>query len=223
MDKFGKLTFQIHKVPHGIDLLNHFKDLDQIREFNLYPKADRNKVIRYIIYCYDFNSELIREYKGDIKKRREVAADLAGFERRTNGRWPDNIYEMMDLIVSEEREVIGTGKKQYVVPNIVDMVVAYLKYINNIAWNEIVALEHAYYDNFQNIAKNISGKTSKEELEAGQRRFALMEINSKIKIQLKNAQKEFYVDDVELQHAHSKIKRITPENVHDFDLNEYSQ
>lgn len=221
MKKFDRLLFKVHDVPHGTDLITHFGDMKHIKEFAIYPHADRNKVIRFVIYCYDFNSELIKEYKGDLKARREKSAELAGFKRNTKGEFDQSVQDFMDLTIPETREYNGTGTKRYPVPDIIDMVIGYLKFQNNDAWMEIVALQHSYYDNMKNIMKQISGNDSKSELDAAKKRGELLTLNQSIKIMLKNAQKEFYVEDYAVEEKHERKRKITPENIFDFDLKEY--
>ena len=91
---FSEMMFNIHEVPHGTDLCDHFPKLRMYKEFQGYSNADRNKVIRYIMYFYDKNSPYVRHI-ADYHERQERCLLEAGF-KKTGREWPKKVQKYID-------------------------------------------------------------------------------------------------------------------------------
>ena len=116
--QFQKLRLNIHELDVP-DLVDHFPELKQSETFSKYSEWDRNYVIRYVVYMYDMNSDLVVE-EPDILKRKERAMELS--------EYPDKDPKRRDA--SERREeVMGLADER-----VLEMVVEYLKIQNNRLW-----------------------------------------------------------------------------------------
>lgn len=201
---FQKLKYNVHNVPHGTELLLKFPVLGTLDAFRNYTDKDRNYVIRYIIYCYDFNSDLVEQFQ-DLQKRKEAAADNAGFERsEKTGKFKDHVYEIMKL----QNEKAN------------DMVFSFLCLMKNKTWDQIVIHEEMFSEYMRLLIDPIytsevtTSKDSKTILEAANVKSKLREELKIIAKDLESLYKEFYGDHLDLVDVAEKIKPISPETIH---------
>ena len=91
-EDFKHLKWNVQEVSRGTDLLTAFPELGRYPEFNEEILLDKNKVIRFIILCYDKKSPLLAE-KNLIKKKVDACL-LAGIEKE-DGKFPKDVEEMI--------------------------------------------------------------------------------------------------------------------------------
>jgi hypothetical protein len=191
------IKFPVHTIAHGTDLLHKYPELATIDFFQQYPNADRNYVIRYIIYLYDPAYEMQKKYL-DLKIRKEKCSDLAGFERNdSTGKFKEaKVYKIM--LLSD----IEVGK----------MIFAFLKYLNNREWSQIVVNEQIFEEYTRLLMKPIDGDDDKKILEAANVKSKLREECKTIIEDLDKFYKLFYGDDPALKNTIKK-KPVRPETM----------
>lgn len=137
---------------------------------------------------YDPESDLIDEFFDDPRLRKEAAAREAGFKRKPDGEWPEDVQKILDF---EHQEVI-------------DWILDYLKVKKNHIWREIVFLEEEL-DRMYQIRASDFDRSIKLKLDE----------ESKKKIdQLKVYKKQFYSEHHDLRAAtEEQLFPISPENV----------
>lgn len=199
---FQKLKFKVYDVPQGTDLLGQFPEL-ACKAFKDYKKSNRNYVIRYIIYCYDFNSDLIEQFS-DLNKRKEAALDLAGFDRNLNtGKFSEEVYEMINLQI----------------PEINDMIFAFLGIVKNRTWDLIVIHEENFAEYKRLLLDPIyssqaeTSKESKTILEAATVKSKLREELKSIAKDLEGFYKDLYGDNIDVRENQEKPRPISPETI----------
>ena len=193
--RYQRLTYPIHEVEG--DIRDKFPQLKNIPGW----KGADEKVLRYIIFCYDRGSELIEEHK-DLDARKKKAAVEAGFEGL-----PPKITKVMDL---SDRDGL-------------DLIIAYLHFHNHHALTMIMYTEQLFWDNTKLLMSPIlEGKdsmvdpaTHKKILDAANVRKNLREENVNIKNDLDRLYAEVYSDNKELIEE-VKIRRISPETMGEF-------
>lgn len=196
---FQKLRFKIHEIPHGTDLLHRFSQLNSIQEFREYGIADRNYVIRYIIYCYDPGSDFIEKFT-NLRERKEACLIEAGFERNKKDAFDEKCMAMMDLSDDAVREMIN----------------GYLRFINNRTWSMLVSTEEMFNEYQKLIMKPVSTAGEDKEkdiLAAADMKKKLREECNLMDEHLKRYYQEIFGDNDDLKELHTKKKRVSPESI----------
>jgi len=189
---FDKLKFNVFDVKEGTDLNNHFRLDKLIPSFANYADADRNRVIRYIIYMYDSKSPLAK-YFTDITRRKEESASLAGFDLVKN-------KSRLELLFDLEEDLVGR------------MVVDFLRYQNNRLWSMIISNEQAFYEFTKTLLTLVrSEKGDKDKLQAVQVKTKLMEDLDAVNDRLNKYYDQLYGDSVIREIASGM--GVTPEEI----------
>lgn len=211
---FSRLKFPVHEVPQGTDLVHKFSELAGHREFSNYPHADRNNVIRYILYCYDLNSDLIKQFT-DLKKRKEAAAELAGFKRsEKDGKFDKEVYNMMEfkkktITTTDEDEKEETEVESN---KIYAMVMCFLKIQQSRLWSMIVSTEQAFEEYQGLIMEPVSERGDKDTLTAAKTKDALMDSCDKMNQRIEEYYNKLFGSNEDLIEV--KRKAISPETIH---------
>jgi hypothetical protein len=199
-NSYERLKIPVHKIPENEDLVSKFDVFQQYKEFTDCPKASRNKVIKYVVFAYDPGSPFVMDSVSDLKKRKEAAAEAAGFLRTpTTGLFDELVKEIMEL-KNEETNA---------------MIFKFLQIINNRTWTLIVTNEQIF-DEYTALlmepVKSTSATEDKKVLEAANIKSKLREECKVIADDLKKLYKEFFGDNDDLK---DKIvaKPIKPETV----------
>jgi hypothetical protein len=217
-DRYGRLKWPIHKIqaqtPEELfqalpSLRRYFQRLEEVEMDVDEPEMDGEgfvikqkrmkvitaspidlvRIVKYIVFVYDQDSDLDQEYADDYRLLKDAAAKDAGFKRKSDGNWPDYVEEIMNL----ENEKVTWW------------IVDYLKVSKNAIWTELrmvqEELDLLYRDR---VASMIKGKV-KEEL----KRIIDSRLESKEQLV-----KKFYAQHSELKGKTEKeIFPISPENV----------
>jgi hypothetical protein len=212
---FSGLRFPIYDVPPGTDLVHKFKELQDYPEFAMYKHADRNYVIRYVIFCYDMGSDLIKKYT-DLTKRKEAAALLAGFERNEKtGKFKDEVYNMMNLkkqIVKIKGEEGEKDETEVESNKIYEMVMCYIKLQNDRLWSMIITTEQAFSEYQGLIMEPVSERGDKDTLAAVKIKDGLMDSCDRMHERISTYYKQLFGDNEDLKEVIKK-KPIRPETV----------
>ncbi|MBU1067767.1 hypothetical protein KKE60_08270 [Patescibacteria group bacterium] len=138
-EDFDGLMFNVNELEASRSVLRTFPGLNIFKEFDKKKcKLDFNKVLKYIIYVYDKNSPLRREYV-NILKRKAKALKLAGFIKDDNDVWGKDIENM---ILCQDKHINS-------------MIIRFLRLHRNAKYAYLIALEENYY---KMLEKMIEGK-----------------------------------------------------------------
>lgn len=201
MGRFDSLKYPVHRVKPGEFVDKAIPELFKIPEFKALRSskkhaADFSRVTKYIVYLYDKNSDLVDEFRSDLKARKDAAATEAGFER-IKSKWPESIQRVMDIKDEEAYRAI----------------LAYLKMQKYAIWTEIVVTEQEL-DEFNRIRFAAITKKKGEEkdiIKAANEKDRLKEkCESRIK-SLEALYKQFYEDHDDVKEAEF-TEMVTPEN-----------
>jgi len=173
----------IVKYPRLYSLIEN--ETWDIKEHNI------DALIRYIIAAYDPKSPLLINER-DLNFRKTIAADIAGL--------PAKDEEYMDSVYSFSH------------PFLVDMLIKYfMRFSKSKEYAAIVVIENCFWESTKKLLEPIEGKSSKEQLDAVQKKSALKDELDKDIIRIDKLYKSFFGEDVELEKK-GKLK-ITPEDI----------
>jgi hypothetical protein len=150
---------------------------------------DLVRIIKFIVFVYDQESDLEQEYPDDYRLLKDAAAKDAGFKRQSDGNWPPYVEEIMNL----ENEKVTWW------------IVDYLKVSQNAVWMELrmvnEELDLLYRDRVREMLKGRVKDELKRLIETRLESQALLV-------------KKFYKQHKQLQDKTEKeIFPISPENV----------
>jgi hypothetical protein len=172
-----------------------------------YPKLKEivgvidDKQLRYVLYMYDINSPLRNHYP-DLFKRKEFAADLAG-------------YDLMKDDVTTVFEFKQKNEEDEYIPDedMIKMIIKYLKYQNNWVWSMIVSNEQAFYEYNMRVMMPVDGTRDKDILQAINIKTQIMSSQDEIYQRLQKYYKDLSGGDIALDEAITKRKRLSPESI----------
>jgi hypothetical protein len=175
-------------LTDGENMLSAYERLNEI----VLPEwldADTDSIIRFIICVYDPKSPLFLTER-DLNYRKGIAAELSGF----------------DMQDSELLNSVYTCTHSY----FVELTMRFLtRFIKSKEFAAIVIVENCFWESCQKLMEPISGKNSKEELEAVQKKSVIKDELDKDILRLDRYYKAFYGEDLELE-TRAKSK-MTPE------------
>lgn len=94
-DRYSSIRYKVHTADKPLH--KAFPNLFRHKEFEvLIKRPDFEQLVRYIMFLYDKNTQLIHEYQNDLAERKEEAAKDAGY-KKTWGRWPSAVQDIMDI------------------------------------------------------------------------------------------------------------------------------
>lgn len=78
---FDNMLYAVHKVPDGEAVYPKFPGMHALPSFTKYRSntLEKNKVIKYVVFCYDRQSPIFEKFKTDDVKRKTISASYAGF------------------------------------------------------------------------------------------------------------------------------------------------
>lgn len=186
--RFGSLRYPVHTVTGTLQ--EAFPDLFKHDEFKKLLLAKHGEqLVKFIVFLYDYNSDLIFEHQTNLKERKDAAAREAGFQRSPDNSWPKYLQKIMGM---EDKLVV-------------ECILRYLKLQKNEVWMDIVTTEQEL-DEFQRMRM-----TPAKTLEDAKQKDVLMVACDKRVKHLKNRYTEFWGLNKDLQAAEFD-EQITPEN-----------
>lgn len=217
-ERFARLQFPVHKItattteelfkylpglrryfqmrrPTEIKVLNYqtkevIDKVEGIEEnYRGVFKDDLVKVIKFIVFVYDPESDLINEYPDDFRLLKEAACKEAGFHRNKDGEWPIYIQDMLEF---KEKQVVS-------------WILEYLKVKKNVVWTEIRFIEEeldALY------------RQREAAMRKGEVRSDLMKVTKERLDERDQLYKRFYAEHSDLRKAtEDDLYPVSPENV----------
>ena len=150
---------------------------------------DLVKIIKYIVFVFDPDSDLVQEYPDDYRLRKEAAAKEAGFKRGKDGEFPPYIRKIIDF---KEKQVV-------------DWILDYMKVKRNSIFKEI---------NFVEQELEVLYHSRSVALQEGRVEPTLL---AQIKVRLDEKDtlyQRFYAEHTELRKStQEEIYPVSPENV----------
>lgn len=199
--EYPKLKIPIHNCPDNEDIVKFFRELLSHEAFYGCPEKDRNRMVKYVIFAYDPESPCVKNFSSDLKKRKEAAAEAAGYVRLTSGKFEQPVIDYMNMLNA----------------HINDMICCYLRYfVNNQIWSLIVADENVMAEYISLLLEPINNQNGgkmddKKLLEAATIKSKLREECKSIVADLNKLYKELYGDNDDLKEIITKP--IRPETI----------
>lgn len=151
---------------------------------------DLVKIIKYIVFVYDPDSDLMNEYGDEFRLLKEAAAKEAGFKRDGAGYWPTYVE---DIINFKEKEVVG-------------WILQYLKVKKNPIWNQL---------RFCDEEIDFLERKRAEALQAGNLYADAMKLIKERSDEREKLMKQFYGQHSDLRSAtKDELFPVSPENIY---------
>lgn len=196
-ERFARLQFPVHKIkaktPQELfeilpGLRRYFQRLINVGD-SCIAGEDLVRIIKYIVYVYDPDSDLMEEYPDDYRLLKETAAKEAGFKRNKDGEFPQLVQDIIDF---KEKHVAG-------------WILDYFKVKKNAVWQELRFLDEEidllYRDRTNSL---LAGNVKTDSMNLIKPRLESRE----------NLLKRFYAEHSDLKRAtQDELFPVTPENV----------
>lgn len=194
MARFDSIRFKVHKADDQLD--RAFPELFRIPEFQkLRLRPNWEKVVKYICFLYDPDTDLAQEFQSDLTERKEAAAVEAGFTRDDRDKWPEDLRRIMAI---KDEDVHAA-------------IIAFLRIFNNHEWTDIVVTEQEIWE-FQALRfKAIEEKDNNDLYGDAKKKDTLMAAVKDRRANLKVLYRQFYGDHEDLERPEFD-EMITPEN-----------
>ena len=194
-ERFGKLRFRVDQLKPGDKVELIFPALCDNAEFRSYTGRRKIELIKYIVFLYDPNSDLVDEFE-NLQNRKDAAAIEAGYTRNDNGEWPEFMSQVMSLKHNQARA----------------MILRFLKIIHNHVWTEICLLEQELDVYNAMRLEPLPTDSKKDNAELLAKRDNLMTMCEKRVRALEIHKLKFYADHDDLKEIAEDDQMITPEN-----------
>ena len=157
-----------------------------------------DKMIRYVILMYDYNSPLRHHYP-ELGKRKQFAASIAGYDLMK-----EDVTTLFDFKINDEPY-----------EELLDIIISYLKYQNNWVWSMIVSNEQAFYEYNRRVMMPVEGNRDKDILQAINIKTQIMSSQDDIYQRLQKYYRDLSGGDESLEQAITVRKRLRPEQIAD--------
>ena len=131
---FSTLTYNVMKYKSDVNLLNMFPTLNAIESFRQCT-GDRNRIIRYIVLCYDKGSPILNRFMRDDIKRKTLAAQYAGWTSDSEGLFDQEVDGIMKCMNHDTNA----------------MIIDFLKTFNDPSWALLMTGMESYYQKLKQI------------------------------------------------------------------------
>lgn len=140
---FVSLTFNVSKYKEDVNLLSKFPSLNSLESFRKFkhPELELNNVIRYIVYCYDRESPILKKFMTEDEKRKQTSAIYAKFTTDSEGLFGDVVDDMMKCRI----------------PEVNTMIIDFIRLYNDPEWALLLTGMESYY---QKLNKLLTDDTS---------------------------------------------------------------
>jgi hypothetical protein len=165
--------------------------LNEIISHEWLNETELDGLLRFMVMVYDPKSILVSTER-DLNYRKSVAAELSGLNM--------NDEELMTSIYTFTHDFLA------------ELVVRFLtRFVKSKEFAAIVIVENCFWESAKKLLEPISGKDSKAELEAVQKKSAIKDELDKDIARLDKYYKAFFGEDDDLE---AKAKsRVTPESI----------
>lgn len=149
-EDFDKLQYNVSVLDVKTDILNFFPDLKRFKEFNsqltkfvLKEKEwheelidiDKNKVLKYVFYCYDKKTPFLSEK--NLIRRKILCIQEAGFSAKKDGLFEKDV----DDILKGYNDVVNR------------MIVRFVRNQRDLRYALLVSGMENYYDNINKLTE----------------------------------------------------------------------
>lgn len=171
-----------------------------------YPKLKpiaagaENRLVKYVLLMYDQMSPL-RHHFPDLSKRKEFAADLAGYDLDK-----EDVTRLFDFRIEEDGDFVPYEE-------LIELSIRYMKYQNSMVWSMIVSNEQAFYEYNKRVMMPVEGAKDKDILQAVEIKSKLMQSMDDIFQRLEKYKRELSGGDDKLGEVLTKRKMTTPESL----------
>jgi len=194
---YSQMFVNIMEIPHKTDLLHDpdygIRELLHIKAFVDYSKADRNKVIRYILLMHEKKSPLRKEIQ-NVADRKDVAISLSGFGNE----------DAEDLKRIDEIKQLSDDK-------VVDMVIGFLHWQGNRLVAMIDSNEQTFYEFQRALLEPVTETDDSKKIAAIEKKSKLMAECDKINHRLDGYYSRLYGDEEIIEVVQQR--RHTPESM----------
>jgi len=144
---FKTLTYNVMAYPMDVNLTSKFPSFGTIRSWRNYEGSlDINRIVRYIVLCYDKGSPILTKYMQDDVKRKTLSAQYAGFPTDDEGLFEQDVDEMMKCMS----------------PSINEMIIDFLRLFNDPNWALLMSGMESYYQKLQQIMSMYVGGNKRD-------------------------------------------------------------
>lgn len=196
MERFSSLKYKVHLATEPLD--KAFPDLFRLPEFKkIKLRKEWERIVKYIVFLYDKNSDLNEEFESDLAARKDAAAIEAGYEREASGKWDKELVAIMEMRDKEVHAVI----------------MAFLTRVQRKAeWTDFVVTEQEL-EEFQNLrfAPIDTTADDKDVFDAAKKKDALMKACNDRLTYLDNLKKVIFGDNKDVMDAEFS-EMMTPES-----------
>ncbi len=205
MDRYSSIKYKVHLATGPLD--KAFPELFKHKEFaKLKTRRDCDQLVRFIMFLYDKNTQLIHEYQTDLKERKFAAAKDAGYYQKAGGGWGAEIQAVMDI---QDHDATAA-------------IMQFLKMQKHNVWTEIVVCEQELFDyqvmRFTPVGKRGKKSTAEDEkkiIESTVKKEALRKACNERIVALESLYEQFFGDNKDLIAAEFEeaIKPETAERI----------
>ena len=189
--KFGKsdfsnMFFKIHGLKDPFDDVR-IRNLRILMKLNPHNAFKKRRAVKYFIYLYDKGSPLVRQIP-DINRRREIAAEMAGFKLDKEEKVLEQYYNLSHQLFRDVVAAILLAQN--------DRVIAMISTLE-IYWEQLI----------RQIIAEVEDEEGKDLLQAYQIKIKLTESMGVTKAKLDDLYEELYLGDLSLADIGRKVRK----------------
>lgn len=192
-EEFKKLQYNVYELSPDKSVIKSFPELSRYPEFSdsLLTVLDRDKVIRYVILCYDKRSPLLGEK--NLIKRKKLAVEIAGFEMQKDNNYDESVLSMM----RNENKIVNR------------MIVRYVRNQADTRFALLVSGMETFYENIYQITNNDKEDRAIDSKEKSE----LFKKSKEMSDQLEQLSDEIFNNDIFLMHTASEVNSEELESI----------
>ena len=211
------------KAPIMFKEFNEVIAMDIIHRIDHWPRTgvkgmpQIHKIMQWIVAVYDPKSPLQREYKGDVRAKKEHAAKIVGFEKK-DGVWKPDIYDSLlssSMAPPEEEpdeDDLDKPSERLINEKVMRMIVGYVLWAAGRKWQALCSYENFYTELIYLINKPLSSEKSKDLMEALKKKNEIKNSIRDTDKMIEEAWEEIIQEDKDLVPFLEREKPIRPEN-----------
>jgi hypothetical protein len=175
---FESLTYNVMKYKTDANLMSRFPTIGSIQSFKNY-EGDKNRVIKYIVLCYDKGSPILNKFMQDDVKRKVLSAEYAGFKADKEGLFSTEIDEIMKCMNHETNT----------------MIIDFLRTFNDPNWALLMTGMESYYQKLQQIITADFGQGKRDVFQVEETKGKLFKQAQEMSKALDEAAKKILQDE----------------------------
>jgi len=198
------MRYDVDSVSSREPLIFHIPELAKLESFKNYPgthgkELNADWVAKYVVLLYSEDSILNKRPMPPLKERKEQAATIAGFVKKSEN-WNKNIQNKLFNLESDY---------------VVSMVFEFLIHQKNYIWTSICATEQTIDEYLKIAFTQIKKEDEGYNLMDAKRKKELMDLNKELIVDLDSYYKEFFKgheeDASKLRRKRTRIEDLAKE------------